>query len=285
MNSKVIIIGAPRSGTNMLRNILCKINGVSTWPCDEINYIWRYGNAKESSDEFSIEMATPLTVKYIQDQFNWVSKKFSASTVVEKTCANSLRVPFVDKVVPGAKYIYIVRDGFDVIGSAKLRWTANLNILYLLKKVKFVPTSDLVYYMWRYIKTRIYRILSKDNRSEFWGPSLSKMDEITKSHDLNEICALQWKKCVESSDVAFSNMQSNVVCYVQYENFVINPEKELTKILKFIEIPTSINMVKRLVKGVSKNSIGKGKKSLSNSEIESLKPIISGTMKKHGYEV
>ena len=111
------------------------------------------------------------------------------------------------------------------------------------------------------------------------------MGELTKNHDLNEVCALQWKKCVESSDLAFSNMQSNVVCYVQYENFVINPEKELTKILKFIEIPTSINMVKRLVKGVLKDSIGKGKNTLSNSEIESLRPIIVHTMKKHGYEV
>jgi len=285
MNSKVIIIGAPRSGTNMLRNILCEINGVSTWPCDEINYIWRYGNAKESSDEFSIEMATPLTVKYIQNQFNWVSKNFSASTVVEKTCANSLRVPFVDKVVPGAKYIYIVRNGFDVIGSAKIRWTAHLDILYLLKKVRFVPLSDFLYYAWRYIKNRIQRILSKNNKLEFWGPSLNNMEEVTRNHNLNEVCALQWKKCVESSDLAFSNMSSNAVCYVQYENFVVNPEKELAKILKFIEIPTSINMIKGLVKGVSKNSIGKGKKNLSNSEIESLKMIVADTMKKHGYEV
>ena len=35
----VVIIGAPRSGTNMLRDVLCDWPGVVTWPCDEINLI------------------------------------------------------------------------------------------------------------------------------------------------------------------------------------------------------------------------------------------------------
>ena len=38
----VIIIGAPRSGTNMLRDILTNFEGIETWPCDEINYIWTW---------------------------------------------------------------------------------------------------------------------------------------------------------------------------------------------------------------------------------------------------
>ena len=45
MVQPVVIIGAARSGTNMLRDVLVKLPGVGTWPCDEINYIWRHGNA------------------------------------------------------------------------------------------------------------------------------------------------------------------------------------------------------------------------------------------------
>ena len=30
-------------GHNMLRDVLTKLPGVATWPCDEINYIWRHG--------------------------------------------------------------------------------------------------------------------------------------------------------------------------------------------------------------------------------------------------
>ena len=39
------------------------------------------------------------------------AKKEKLDVLVEKTCANSLRVPFVEKIVPEAKYIFIVRDG------------------------------------------------------------------------------------------------------------------------------------------------------------------------------
>ena len=65
--------------------------------------------------------------------------------MVEKTCANSLRISFVNEVVPEAKYIFIYRDGIDSTGSAKLRWTAELDIHYILKKVRFVPMMDLPY--------------------------------------------------------------------------------------------------------------------------------------------
>ena len=99
----VIIIGAPRSGTNMLRDVLTSLPGVATWPCDEINYIWRHGNVRYPSDELRPDMARTAVRKYIRKQFDWVAGKYQAHTGVEKTCANSLRVGFVDRVVPDAK--------------------------------------------------------------------------------------------------------------------------------------------------------------------------------------
>ena len=40
----IIIIGAPRSGTNILRDTISSFNEVGTWDCDEIPYIWLYGS-------------------------------------------------------------------------------------------------------------------------------------------------------------------------------------------------------------------------------------------------
>ena len=70
----ILIIGAPRSGTNMLRDILTTFDGVSTWPCDEINYIWRHGNVLYPSDEIPIDRATPDVKKYINKCFNKIRK-------------------------------------------------------------------------------------------------------------------------------------------------------------------------------------------------------------------
>ena len=55
----LIIIGAGRSGTNALRDALTSLPGFKTWPCDEINAIWRFVNYSVPYDEFIVEHATP----------------------------------------------------------------------------------------------------------------------------------------------------------------------------------------------------------------------------------
>lgn len=149
MYESVVIVGAPRSGTNMLRDMLIKLPGVGTWPCDEINYIWRHGNVAYHSDEFTVEMATPKVKSYIRGHFDRLVNSRGLDTVIEKTCANSLRIGFVDKVLPEAKYIFIVRDGMDVVGSALQRWTASLDLPYIMRKARYVPL--LIYHIMRYV--------------------------------------------------------------------------------------------------------------------------------------
>lgn len=126
----VILIGAPRSGTNMLRDVITRIEGVGTWPCDEVNYVWRHGNRGHFSDELSPVLAKPEVRKFIRGQFNKVARRFQLRYVVEKTCANSLRVGFIDRIFPEARYIYLVRDGRDTTASAMKRWKAPLNLPY-----------------------------------------------------------------------------------------------------------------------------------------------------------
>lgn len=61
----VIIIGAGRSGTNMVPDLLTAFPACATWPCDEINYIWRYGNAGFPTDELTAEHARPSVVRIL----------------------------------------------------------------------------------------------------------------------------------------------------------------------------------------------------------------------------
>src|SRR5690554_4725698 len=253
----VVIIGAPRSGTNMLRDVLCQFDGVATWPCDEINYIWRHGNVRYPSDEIPVELATAPIKSYIQQHFSDIRKKYNADFIVEKTCASSLRVPFVDAVIPDAKYIFIYRDGIDATGSAKQRWTAKLDIPYILEKVRFVPKLDLPYYGLRYFWARIYRLISREKRLAFWGPALADMQSILQKHTLNEVCALQWQRCVDKSEEAFSAMIANKVIRVRYEDFVRQPEQQLARILGFMGKDVTEQQIAKAVEGVSAHSLGK----------------------------
>jgi len=281
---EIIIIGAPRSGTNMLRDILTSFEGVATWPCDEINYIWRHGNVRYPSDEIPVGNSTLAIRNYIQQRFSQIQKKYNARYIVEKTCANSLRVPFVDAVVPNAKYIFIYRDGIDATGSAKERWTAELDIPYILEKVKFVPKMDLPYYGLRYLWARIYRLFSSEKRLAFWGPALDQMQSLLQKYTLNEVCALQWQRCVDKADKAFSKMSSDKVIRVCYEDFVRSPKDELSKILKFTGIHVLDSDLEAAVSCVSSRSIGKGRKALGETKVAELEALVGTTINRLGYK-
>jgi len=284
MKQPLIIIGAPRSGTNMLRDLLVKLEGVDTWPCDEINYIWRHGNRDHNSDMFTEEMATEKVAKFIRNEFEKQSKATNASTLVEKTCANSLRVDFVNKIFPDAKYIFIVRDGLDVVGSAKKRWKAKLDLPYILKKAKYVPKSDFFYYGANYLKARLYKLASKDDRLSIWGPQMDNVDKLLEKHSLEEVCALQWKRCVDESTASFENIDDERVYKVRYEEFVSSPSKHFLEICKFIESDCTEEHAQELTGFISTGSLGKGRGELSDELVETIKHMTKDTMSVHGYE-
>ncbi|BAZ94544.1 uncharacterized protein FOKN1_2167 [Thiohalobacter thiocyanaticus] len=279
----VIIIGAPRSGTNMLRDVLSRLEGVATWPCDEINYIWRHGNVRYPSDELPIEAAGESVRSYIRRQFNWVARRYRAHTVVEKTCANSVRVPFVDAVIPNARYLFIRRDGLDAVGSAMKRWTAKLDIPYLMRKARFVPLSDLPYYSGRYLWNRLYRLLSREERLAFWGPQLDDMDELLKQYSLDEICALQWQACVDKAADAFATMPEERWLEISYEDFVDSPASEFARIIEFLEIDATSDQIAAAVVGVRPDSIGKGRSALGEASLQRLDRLVRHTLARYGY--
>lgn len=280
----IVIIGAPRSGTNILRDMLVELPGTGTWPCDEINYIWRHGNLRYPSDEFTSNMATPSVKGYIRGRFDKFAKGRSLDTLVEKTCANSLRVGFVDKILPDAKYVFIVRDGMDVVGSALKRWKASLDIPYILQKARYVPPADLPYYASRYMLNHMYRLVSWEHRLSLWGPAMDNIGDLLARYSLPEVCALQWKACVDNSERDFATISSKNILRIKYEKFVQEPVAEFARLADFLnkQVPDSVKAYLR--KNVRPNSVGKGRKALGEVGGQNLRPLIADTLERYGYE-
>ncbi len=279
----LIIIGAPRSGTNMLRDILCSFDGIGTWPCDEINYIWRHGNVRKDTDEFDSSFATNSVKKFVRREFDKKSRKDNLKVVVEKTCANSLRVPFVNEVFPEAKYVFIYRDGIDVTGSAAKRWKAELDLFYILNKVRYVPLTDVPYYGIRYIINRIYRIFSNEKRLAYWGPAFEGQEDALKKYSLAEVCALQWKRCVDLTELALSGMPDDKVIRVSYESFVSSPETELKRIMGELQLDFDEEATLGATRNVSSKSVGKGRMALSEGQLKSIDSLVQASLKRYGY--
>ena len=70
-------------------------------------------------------------------------------------------------------------------------------------------------------------MFSSNNSLKFWGPNLDGMTDIIKDKSLNEICALQWKECVENAEKSLSKMNKKKVLNLYYEELVQNPFSEI----------------------------------------------------------
>jgi hypothetical protein len=276
----VVIVGAPRSGTNMLRDVLTSIPGVTTWPCDEINLIWRHGNRRAPSDELTPAMARPDVRRYIRRRFNAVRGR-SGHTVVEKTCANSLRVEFVREVLPEAKYVLITRDGLDAAASAIQRWHAPFNLSYTAPKVRFVPATDLPFYGARFLSQQLSRRSSTTTGrvSAWWGPRPYDYRELMARHPLDELCAIQWQRCVDQSRAALADLGEDQLRQVRYEDFVAEPKRHLAELASFL----GVGVGTAHVDGVRSTRVGRGRQALGAEAISRLEGLVGSTLKDLGY--
>jgi len=279
----IIIIGAARSGTNMLRDMMTQFAGYGTWPCDEINLIWRHGNKDYPSDELTAKHATPNVSRYIRGAFDKLATQGALTHVVEKTCANSLRVSFVDAIFPDAKYVFLVRDGRDAAASAMKRWVKPNSMAYTLAKLKFAPPVDIPYYALGFLSNQIYRLRSSEKRLGTWGPIFQGLREYASTHTLAEVCAMQWVKSVELADRDFASIAPDRVHRMRYEDVAIDPVKSMTALSAFLNVEMDMNQAQTLTKGVSTKSVGAWKRDLTDVDAAKVQPILADMLAKFDY--
>lgn len=281
---KVIIVGAGRSGTNMLRDILEQLPGASTWDCDEINPVWRHGNARNPTDSLTPSHIKRATRRAVNRSFEKQAQRADSQIVIEKTCANSLRVPFVYDLCPDAKYIFIFRDGRDVVPSAMKRWVSKLDIKYTLKKMKFVPIVDFPYYLFKFGFNRVKRIFIGKERLSFWGPIYKGMDADVRDLSLAEVAAKQWASCVLHTTNTMDVVPEENRITVHYEKFVNSPMEQVMEIAKFIGISqVNDDLLNEMVKGVSTKSVGSYNRNLTADELSKILPLCEKAMIQSGY--
>lgn len=259
----VIILGAGRSGTNALRDMLTALPGFATWPCDEINPIWRHGNIGWPDDEIPASRARPRIRAFIRRAFGriWAASG-RPRFVVEKTCANTLRVPFVDRVLPEARFIHIIRDGRDVVASASKRWQGDLELpglRYFMAKAAYVPIADLPVYGLRFLRARLGILTGRQDRLAVWGPRTRGM-EAGRETPLALICARQWAACVNRAAEALGAIDPHRVHVLRYEDLADDPLAGLSGILAFLGAEAEPEALAAAARGFHGGSVGKGKR-------------------------
>ena len=223
----IIIMGAARSGTNALRDSLVSLANFGTWPCDEINGIWKYRSLSFGYDNLSQNDLSKAKIKYIRTQFTKQFNKLGKPKfLIEKTCANTLRPGFVSGVFPEAKYIFIIRDGAEVIKSARRRWQGEFEynlVEYWLKKIKYIPALDFYHYFYDVALKRLTKKILRRSELEAWGPTHPTLEKFENECSLDDLVALQWSLCVISSWYYFRKMGPDKCIFTSYNELLNNP--------------------------------------------------------------
>jgi len=251
----------------------------------EINYIWRHGNLSFATDELTPAHARPEVRRYIRRRFERFQHKNGGKRVIEKTCANTLRVNFVHAVFPDAFIIHIVRDGRSVAESARRCWTAKPKLGYLLEKLRWVPFSDIPYYGFRYLKFQLGRIGSAHNAQSSWGPRFAGLDELVNEKSLIEVAALQWQRCLRAASHSLSKLPSNQVHTLRYEDLVMDPIPTVAEVFDKVGADLTKECRNSVAQVVKRDNVSKWRAVLAKDEIKKVESLISEDLRLFGYEV
>jgi hypothetical protein len=277
----IFIIGAARSGTSMLRDLIAGHPSVDLVPYD-INYIWRMGNENLRHDELSPQS---LSLKQVQRVKKQVARYHSGSPyLIEKTVSNCLRVPFVKALYPDGRIIQLVRNGNDVIESAYRQWLASPGWQYLLQKSLSYPFLDAFGYASSYAWGLLRKKISPHNNGgTTWGPRYRGIDEDLAAKSILEVCAIQWDRCVQAAGADLAHLPPGEVMTVVYEEFVQQPDKNMARIADFLGLdPSPFEFVLSRT-AISTERVGTAEQALEQEQLAVLQPYIEKSMRLLNY--
>lgn len=279
---KLIIIGAPRSGTNMLRDALCALPGFATFPCDEINPVWKHGHLLSFlHDDLKPQHASEQLAAFVRRRFDWLARRSGAHVVVEKTCANSVRVAYMRALLPEAEFLFIHRNGADAVASGIKRWSSSVNLAYTLRKVRFVPPIDLPVYGWRFFRNRLKQRVDAQRRLPTWGPMTDAVANAAAKGDIARAAACQWRDCV---DMSLDELPEQRI-QVSYEDFVHEPVARLVSVLTALDISVKESAIALAAAPVRSDKMGQGLADLNKAGQRKLvAEVINDTLERLGYE-
>lgn len=276
----IVIIGAARSGTKILRDALANAIGAGRVPYD-IGYVWRYGNEGAPDDVIEPEEVSERARRFIR-RFVDRYAEGDPPVVIEKTVGNALRVPAVHAVLPDAVVIHLIRDGVDVIESTQRQWTAPADLSYLAGKVRHFPPRLMPTFGLAYVRSAARRQLARDRRVGTWGLRYPGIDADLAATDLLTVCARQWREGVARARTALET-GTPPSAEVRYEDFVTDPSGELARLADFVGLPIDANRIDMAVEGVRTDHRGQGRSRLTDSDLECVEREVGDLLAELGY--
>ncbi len=273
MPDPIFIIGCSRSGTTVTFETIRQSPDLLSFPY-EIPQFW-HSLFGPWDNHWDSEVATSKDAlqEHRDKAFAYFFARLGTGQVLDKTCINILRIPYLYTLFPNARFIYIQRDGRDNISSLIDGWRHNghFNLKPFLGKI---PEDIQI------------------NCGEFtdWSFFLPPGWRDYNNASLEEVCAHQWLTANQLAIDAKAFIPADQWIHIRYEDLFEAPVEMFQNVFEQLQIPF-VDSIKNHCEKLNKRPTSivngppkKEKWKTQNPEaIEKIMHEIEPMMKKLGY--
>jgi hypothetical protein len=290
----VFIVGSPRSGTTLLGEILDRHPDISQWY--EPYFVWDRHFRLASDDERTAADVTPRVFKQIFSDFSSFYKRTGSRIVVDKSPRNSLKIPFIVKIFPEARFIHIIRDGRDATLSIHKEWLRRQSVVHGTgRKERFqYGRAFRVLSDWlgrqRFFRHKIralwfethFNLFNKDrhlNRLRWngkvgWGPRFKDWDKYYRTCSLLQFNAYQWLKCVENIIGSWTDIRADHKLEIRYEDLITRPQDTIGRVMSFLGLALQEDFYNR-IPAMKQDNFNKWKRELTRQQLTVVQIVIA----------
>ena len=275
MPDPVFVVGCSRSGTTVTYETIRQSTSILAFGY-ELPRLWNglWGPAHNGwdSEAATAEHARPA---HRDAAFKFFYARLGQGRVLDKTCINVMRIPYLNKLFPNAHFIYIHRDGRDNISSLMEGW--KLGEHFALEK---------------FLGAFPCPVRIENGKFNQWCFFLPPGWRDYNEASLEEVCAYQWITANQMALDAKQLVPDKQWIQMRYEDLFYRPVEIFEDVFERLGLPFDEHIRNRcanlkahptsIVKG--QPQLGKWKKQ-NPQAIERVIERISPLMNKLGYDV
>jgi hypothetical protein len=239
----VFVVGCSRSGTTVTYETLAASHAFASFGY-EIPSFWNglYGplNNGWESEAADARHARP---EHRDMALRFFYQRLGPGWVLDKTCINTLRLPYLYALFPNAKFVFIQRDGRDNISSMMDGWRQG--------------RTDGHFGLKQFLGTFPEPVSINGGQFEEWHFFLPPGWRAYSHVSLEEACAFQWITANERALQAKEIIPPRQWIHLKYEDLFERPVEMFEEAFEQLAVPFSSDM-RKLCANLRPTSIVKG---------------------------
>lgn len=227
----VFVVGCSRSGTTVTYETLAAAPQFLSFGYEIPqfwNSLWGPLNNGWSSEAAGAEQALPA---HRDAALRFFYQRLGAGRVLDKTCINTLRIPYLHRLFPQARFVFIQRDGRDNVSSMMDGWRLGRTDGGFGLAQFFGPFPNEV----------------AINGGEFreWHFFLPPGWRAYNRASLEEVCAFQWVSCNRLALDAAKAIPPGQWIGIRYEDIFDRPVEMFREVFERLDLPFGADIERR----------------------------------------